>query len=95
MEIVRFEWDKLKDLENQVKHGMSFHRATLAFYDPQRVIAEDRAHSRTEPRFFCYGRVGEGVATVRFTIRRTRIRVIGAGYWRAGREIYEKENRLH
>lgn len=29
--------------------------------------------------------------TVRFTYRQNRIRIIGAGYWRKGRDVYEKE----
>lgn len=32
---------------------------------------------------------------VRFTYRRKVIRIIGAGYWRKGKAVYEKENRLH
>jgi uncharacterized protein len=30
--------------------------------------------------------------TVRFTYRDDVIRIIGAGYWRKGKSIYEKEN---
>ena len=29
--------------------------------------------------------------TVRFTYRNEIVRIIGAGYWRAGRKIYEKK----
>ena len=29
---------------------------------------------------------------VRFTYRGETIRIIGAGYWRKGRRLYEKEN---
>lgn len=29
------------------------------------------------------------IATVRFTPRKGRIRIIGAGFWRAGRKLYE------
>ncbi|GHU08368.1 hypothetical protein FACS189431_4490 [Alphaproteobacteria bacterium] len=32
---------------------------------------------------------GRGIATVRFTIRKGNIRIIGAGYWRKGNRIYE------
>jgi hypothetical protein len=32
------------------------------------------------------------VLTVRFTLRVGNIRVIGAGYWRKQKELYEKEN---
>jgi hypothetical protein len=42
-----------------------------------------------------FERAGEGILTVRFTYRREVIRIIGAGYWRKGREIYERENQVH
>lgn len=45
-----------------------------------------------EPRFFCLGQVAGRVLTVRFTPREGGMRIIGAGYWRKGRKIYENEN---
>jgi uncharacterized DUF497 family protein len=38
---------------------------------------------------------GEGIMTVRFTYREGAIRIIGAGYWRKGKRIYERENQIH
>jgi uncharacterized DUF497 family protein len=64
-----FEWDDAKDSANQAKHGVSFAQAQEAFFDTRRVIAEDLEHSEAEQRYFCFGRVGEGVMTVRFTWR--------------------------
>jgi uncharacterized DUF497 family protein len=89
-----FEWDLDKDAENQEKHGVSFSLAQEAFFDPRRVIARDLAHSQSEDRFYCFGSVGEGVLTVRFTYRNDVIRIIGAGYWRKGKRIYEQENQI-
>jgi hypothetical protein len=91
----RFEWDPKKDEENQLKHGVSFTEAQLAFTDPLRVIAEDLSHDSTEKRHYCFGLVGEGILTVRFTYRESAIRIIGAGYWRKGKRIYERENQIH
>ncbi len=88
----RFEWDPEKDAENQRKHGVSFLEAQYAFADPRRVIARDLSHSQTEERFYCFGEAGGGVLTVRFTYRASVIRIIGAGYWRKGKSIYEREN---
>jgi uncharacterized protein len=65
----------------------------MAFFDPRRVIAEDLAHSSDEPRYFCFGKVGDGIMTVRFTYRVGRIRIFGAGYWRKGKRVYEQQNR--
>lgn len=87
-----FEWDEKKDLENIQKHGISFYEAQKAFLDPARLIAEDLEHSTSENRYYCFGKVNEGVLTVRFTYRGHKIRIIGAGYWRKGRAIYEKRN---
>jgi hypothetical protein len=89
-----FEWDEEKEKSNLVKHGVAFIEAVAAFADPQRVILSDVSHSQSEPRWYCVGRVGDAILTVRFTWRRERVRIIGAGYWRKGKQIYETQNRL-
>ena len=89
-----FEWDAEKDLRNQQKHGVAFRDARRAFADPNRIIYEDTDHStKLETRYFCVGKVDDKVMTVRFTLRERRIRIIGAGYWRKERELYEERNR--
>ncbi len=90
-----FEWDANKDLLNQEKHGVSFALAQLAFLDHNRVILEDLEHGEGEKRFYCIGIVAGGILTVRFTYRKNTIRIIGAGYWRKGKKIYERKNTLH
>jgi uncharacterized DUF497 family protein len=90
-----FEWDSKKDQENQDKHGVSFAVAQNAFADPHRIIAEDVNHSGKEMRYYCFGKAGAGIVTVRFTYRNDVIRIFGAGYWRKGKEIYEQGNRIH
>lgn len=92
MSTARFAWDSAKDLENQGKHGVSFAEAQYAFADPSRVIAEDLSHSGREKRYYCFGKVGGGILTVRFTYRGGVLRIFGAGYWRKGKAIYEHEN---
>jgi hypothetical protein len=87
-----FEWDFIKNETNQEKHGISFALAQFAFADPKRMILEDSDHSCDEKRYFCLGRVAEGILTVRFTHRTGIIRIFGAGYWRKGRKIYEEQN---
>ena len=95
MKTARFDWDDAKDVENQRKHHVAFSVAQNAFLDPNRVILRDLAHSHAEERHYCLGRVGEGIMTVRFTLREGVIRLIGAGYWRKGKKIYEEANQLH
>lgn len=90
-----FEWDERKTTENERKHEVSFALAQQAFLDPNRVIARDLKHSETEKRYYCIGRVGAGIITVRFTYRNRAIRIIGAGHWRQGRKLYEKQNQIH
>ena len=89
-----FEWDETKNIDNQRKHGVSFDEAQYAFLDETRVIAEDLSHCQHEKRYYCFGlnEQGNGILTVRFTYRSGRIRIIGAGYWRRGKKIYEQSN---
>ena len=95
MQKTHFEWDDAKDKENEAKHGIAFAMAQRAFLDPDRVIAEDTTHSTQEERFYCIGRVGDGIITVRFTYRSGVVRIFGAGYWRKGKKLYEKTNEIH
>ena len=90
-----FNWNPAKDRANQAKHGVSFEQARFAFMDPRRVIARDLSHSsQSEVRFFCFGKVDSAILTVRFTYRGAVIRIFGAGYWRKGKRIYERENQI-
>ena len=95
MTAAKFEWDNNKNAENQTKHSVAFQDAQHSFFFPRRVIVKDLAQSDSEERFYCIGKAGGGILTVRFTYRRNVIRIIGAGYWRKGKAIFEKENRLH
>lgn len=89
-----FEWDASKDHQNQKKHGVSFEEAQYAFLDANRLIAKDIDHSKDEQRYYCFGKNedGSGILTVRFTYRNGKIRIIGAGYWRKGRRIYDRSS---
>ena len=91
-----FEWDETKNQENIKKHNVSFETAQEVFFDTERIIINDINHSNDEDRFFCIGNDGNGIITVRFTIRNGNIRIFGAGYWREGRYRYEqKKSSLH
>jgi len=90
-----FEWNPKKNAANERKHGISFFEAQHAFSDPHRVIAKDITHStKREDRYFCFGKVSDGVLTVRFTYRNDIIRIFGAGYWRKGKRIYDRETKI-
>jgi len=87
-----FEWDESKNKQNTEKHGVSFEDALLVFNDHNRKTMFDGGHSLEEDRYFCIGNVNGGIMTVRFTIRDSKIRIIGAGYWRKGKKLYEEGN---
>ncbi len=84
-----FVWDLDKEAANIRKHGVDFGMAARAFKDSDRKIFSDEQHSEREERYFCIGKVGRGVLTVRFTYRGGLIRIYGAAYWRKGRRYYE------
>jgi len=88
-----FEWDVAKEVQNRVKHGVDFSGVATAFNDPRRVFLRHPGMARGEVRWQCVGR--DGVGVLRFKLRAGVVRVIGAGYWRRQKEIYEKENRIH
>lgn len=87
-----FEWDERKNQKNIEKNKVSFEEARKAFKDFKRIIIEDLTHSEKEDRYFCIGKVGKAILTVRFTYREKKIRIFGAGYWRRGKDRYEKEH---
>lgn len=67
------EFDTTKNATNLRKHGISLSR----FADMTgRIIAPDPAHSRTEPRWFVFGRIDRRVWAAVVTYRGPRIRVI-------------------
>jgi uncharacterized DUF497 family protein len=84
-----FEWDEIKNKTNVEKHSVTFDMAAEAFNDPCRLTLIDENHSDTENRYYCIGKAGAGIMTVRFVPRNGKIRIIGAGYWRKGKKIYE------
>ena len=89
--MTHFIWDIGKEVQNILKHGVDFTTAEQAFQDPDRIIHYDPGHSGKEDRFFCFGKIEERVLTVRFTYQENAIRIIGAGYWRRGRKVYEEK----
>ena len=91
---MRWSQNRMDDDKNKiniVKHGASFYEAEKAFFGQDRIIAEDLEHSAIEKRYYCFGKISGNILTVHFTYRDNVIRIIGAGYWRKGKRIYEKE----
>jgi len=91
---VYFEWNSQKEALNIEKHGVDFSGVAAAFDDPRRIFIRFPGLTRTEVRWQCVGWDGHGILTVRFTLRPGGVRVIGAGYWRRQKKIYEEKNNL-
>ena len=80
----------------RIKQNMVFHSLKLSLLSLTQIeLSPVMGHSDEEARFYCFGRLGEGIVTVRFTYRDKVIRIFGAGYWRKGKRIYERENEIH
>ncbi len=88
---MRFSWDRAKERDNLARHGVDFTTAQQAFADPMALVLFDEVHSdRRELRWWLLGKVHGRVMLVRYTHRPNGvIRLIGAGYWRQGRDYYE------
>lgn len=85
-----FIWNIQKEAVNIQKHQLDFKTAVKVFKDSKRKIFTDEKHSKREERFFCIGKIGNKVVTVRFTYREKLVRIYGAAYWRKGRRYYEE-----
>jgi hypothetical protein len=55
MDDLRFEWDPVKAVINQRKHGVAFEEAQTAFLDDSALIVDDPEHSGDESRFVLLG----------------------------------------
>ena len=72
-----FEWDEIKAMINEVKHGVRFEKAAKVFFDEYKIIRRDKKHSKTEERYNVIG-MAEDVLFVVYTERRENTRIISA-----------------
>ncbi len=87
---MQFEWDKEKEKQNFLKHGISFSEAEEIFSDEQGIKLKDIKHSEKEDRYFWVGKASDGrVLTTWFVERDDKIRIIGCAEWRKMRKLYE------
>ena len=76
---LEFEWDPRKAHINEVRHGIGFEEALTVFRDPLARIFDDEEHSEDEPREIIIGHSAKHrLILVCFTVRKTRVRLIGA-----------------
>ena len=72
-----FEWDEIKSMINESKHGVTFQDAALVFEDEYKITRKDIKHSQNEERFQTIGMV-EDVLFVVHTERGEKTRIISA-----------------
>ncbi|MEW6209256.1 MAG: BrnT family toxin, partial [Acidobacteriota bacterium] len=90
---VRFDWDKNKAAENEVRHGVGFDEAAEVFSDPYAIEVYDVEHSDFEDRYKLLGMSSLRVLLVVYTERSGDvIRLISARQATKNEEKqYEKE----
>lgn len=92
--VLSFEWDEGNIDKNWIKHRVSIKEQEQAFLTKERIILEDKKHSKTERRFLLYSKTNKGRRLIiAFTIRRLdkqqKIRPISA------RTMNRKEAKLY
>lgn len=91
---MEFEWDEIKNIINQQKHGISFEEAKSVFYDIYAILFDDPDHSQAEERFLIIGKsIQKGVCIVSHCYRGNdeKIRIISARKaTHSERNIYEE-----
>ena len=55
MNNITFEWDPIKNKQNQRVHSISFEEAQTVFYDEKARLIPDPKHSDDEERFIILG----------------------------------------
>lgn len=74
-----FEWDELKALKNEEKHGVSFEEAKTVFGDSFSFTISDPNHSEDEQRWLDLGLSADGnLLVVWYTERGEVTRIIGS-----------------
>lgn len=75
---LQFEWDDAKSHACLVRRGFDFAAATQVFYDPLRIVTQDRRHDYGEDRFQVIGSINERIFVVVYTMRGMATRIISA-----------------
>lgn len=73
-----FDWDPLKNLANEAKHGISFEEATDVFDDMAHIVENSTRPEYGEERLLAIGHVGLQLVSVIFTYRHGDQRIISA-----------------
>ena len=88
-----FEWDGQKAAGNFAKHGVSFERATFAFYDMFAVELTDQRRDYNEERIRLIGQASGELLPVSYTERGAKLRIISVRRANSReRQYYQRQN---
>ena len=86
-----FEWDEGNREKNWIRHQVSVPECEQIFFNTPLLVADDKRHSGTEPRYYVLGQTNAGRKLFEVvTVRGELIRVISARDM-SRRERKEKE----
>ena len=88
---VEFEWDDVKNDACFVRRGFDFAYAIRAFFDPHRIVVQDRRRDYGEERYRLLGMIDGRVYVVVYTVRGSAIRIISARK-ASGKEVGDYEH---
>lgn len=91
---MEFEWDDAKNDACFVRRGFDFTYAVRVFFDPQRIVVQDRRWDYGEDRYRVLGMIGGRVFAVVYTMRGSVIRIISARKANM-KEVAEYEQNAH
>ena len=75
---MEFEWDDAKSEDCFVRRGFDFAYALRVFFDPRRIVVEDRRWDYGEDRYKVLGMIEGRVYVVIYTVRGSALRIISA-----------------
>ena len=75
---MEFEWDDVKNNACFERRGFDFAYAVRAFFDPHRIVKQDRRRDYGEERYQMLGMIDGRVYVVVYTVRGSAIRIISA-----------------
>ena len=75
---MEFEWDDAKNNACFEHRGFDFAYAIRAFFDPRRVVVQDRRRDYGEDRYRLVGMIDGRAFVVVYTVRNAAVRIISA-----------------
>ncbi len=91
---MEFEWDDAKSTACFTRRGFDFAYAVRAFFDPRRIVVQDRRRDYGEDRYRLLGMIDGRAYVVIYTVRTSVIRIISARKANR-REIANYEHNAH